>query len=57
MLPVTRPQPQENPQVSYLCPVLEPHRLATTFNIPLEPELQAIVPPLGLLELPPEDGH
>ena len=25
MLLAARPQPQENPQVSYLCPVLEPH--------------------------------
>jgi hypothetical protein len=28
MLPAARPLPQANPQVSHLCPVLEPHRLA-----------------------------
>jgi hypothetical protein len=31
--------------------------LAATFNIPLEPELQAIVPPPGLLEPPPEGNR
>jgi hypothetical protein len=28
MLPAARPPPLANPQVSYLCPVLEPHRLS-----------------------------